>query len=399
MAPKAAASRGAKRTAQQKKDAKAEADVTSEVEAKRPRVEPAVQAVCDVIEGSDLPEACRAMLLACTPAVFETIAAERHEGQQRVMRMIGEVMASAVAKLQANVDAAMRDVAESDAAKDALQASVAEAERLREAAAQVAEARRLDAMRASSDVAEAANRLSEAKEKDRVDGAGAVADQAKLAVLGKLVETINDDSPDVVPTAILGMLESVIPLVTLDASLVKALPDACGKKPSERGTFDKIALVQLEQCAKDEMQKISARLAEAAPAMQERAAAVESAKAAIERALQHQRESSQWADDAQRGMKDAEAGVCQARVAQAAQEPQRRAVMKKHDEAQQIVQCFKAHNVQCFENFLKRERPLEKSEAEPEQVQAAVASSPAAKTAPEAAGETAEPAQIGAGGA
>lgn len=95
---------------------------------KKAKVDPRVASVKQTIESADLPEPCKAMLLAMLPHSLCVPKDLRSDSQSRAVEMINEVYDAIELKLKNTAEKESAKVTEIEASKDSVDAAYTEAE-------------------------------------------------------------------------------------------------------------------------------------------------------------------------------------------------------------------------------------------------------------------------------
>jgi len=320
--------------------------------AKKQKVDPACRGIIEAIEqATDLPEACRKMLLACIPKAFATPNGQRHETQSSMVAMVGEVInevtskleEAAVAEREKVVDIEGRKTQLESALKDAEEQLVAATEEIGTKTAAFAEAA------TATDAAKAARQ--EKQEMQRTGDLAMVTSRVeKIALetvmsanLSVIIEGQSDDAAQ--------HYNELLPFLQggVDESLMSALPSSCGKKAAERGSFDTMVLEQIGTLFKDKLAALAKAVDEAAPAAEERAADVAAAQAALEAASSAQQAAADALNGAKGAEQDAAAAARAAKDALSAHEPEYASATTACDDKATVLENFKLYNVASFE--------------------------------------------------
>jgi len=248
-----------------------------------------LQRVVLAIHGAEqLPPSCRELLATAAEGSLNVVKDNRHASQDKVIGMIGE----ALTELRDAKDAAVSSEAEKLKAAEAQLAALQAAGESAEAAL----AQRTEAVKAAEEkVAHAQGTLLEAS--TALKSAEAAVEQAKQTQSAKEAESAAFDAAAKDHFAVLldgtwseeaqaqQQIECLGPFIAqlhLDESLRTALPAACVKSPSSRGSFDCLVLEQAQKAFADKAAQLRAAAAACAPAVNEVTAASEAARKALE---------------------------------------------------------------------------------------------------------------------
>mmetsp|Transcript_51686 Transcript_51686/g.144428 ORF Transcript_51686/g.144428 Transcript_51686/m.144428 type:complete len:380 (-) Transcript_51686:203-1342(-) len=253
----------------------------------RPPKKPAVDLTekeCELVAATvleaDLPVEVKTMLSKVAPRVLQVYTDIRHPHQASMVRMIGEVMISLTESLEASVAAARAKVDGLDGDKVSRDADVADADKelsgKTEAVKEKADA--LSAASVALDVAKEACKQAETAQKTG-DAAQAAAfakrealgaAESELAKFKEAAASIDDSK------TFLAKLKKI----DVDAGLLAALPGVLRKSPSERATFDALAMGQLDEIFAKSLAEVALAAGDEA-AKGARAEAVEAARTAV----------------------------------------------------------------------------------------------------------------------
>lgn len=336
--------------------------------AKKPRRSPEEEMLHHVIEvirkeAEHLPERCCDMLIATAPGSLGAAQDTRHKSQERVVGMIGSVLA----EIQAAKEAAL---AEEQGKLQAVEAKKSELEGVCEQRDQ-----ELAATAAAATAASEAHEASLAALEEANQALQAVLDaQAEAQTAQEEAESqsqgfdkATQEHQQILEEGAKDVITAVSPFITLlplDDSLKMAWPAASEKGPADRGSFDCLVLQQVQAMFVEKGAALRESLAAMAPAAQERA----SAKAAAESAAAAAGGQVQALEEALAAARGAEAEADAARRA-AVQEvkhllPELRKATKSSNIAQANLEVFTTGPLLCFET-LKSRQTESKEEDEP----------------------------------
>jgi len=254
------------------------------------------------------PESCRAMLMAVASAALKIPKEERHENQNAVIEIMREIFATEkgrwatkVAEANSVVDAATTKRTEKVTEKDAADA---------ELRAQKNEV--CSKMESQASAMEVVQECEEVVQSAHTKHADAHALQQKLikeqehvhAVL-ETVKALKDGSCED-PKELKRNLAAVTSLfkgMAADEGFTKVLPQVLGRKPSERGSFDELALQQLDSYVENHLSSLGSKIEAAGVDVKDHAVEVTAWEAAVELAQEKKCDS----DEALKGAEEKQA--------------------------------------------------------------------------------------------
>jgi len=321
----------------------------------------------DGIEGAikqvqSLSESCREMMLAMAPCAFSTPAAERHQLQAAVVRMVGEVMAEAQGALEHRVEshkASMVDVEQQRAAlgsvrKDKEQDLAARAETVDAKTVALADVTQaFITKRAAAEAATAAQRQGELAQAD----AKAVAEKYEGALSAALLPLIQGTLPPDARAKAYEGLGALLGPLGLDESLVSTLPGSCSKTPEERGTFEKVIMSTLEDSFRKHLADLRAREREAADAVPPLSREAEQAAAIHDRAQEQQLAAAAELCAATAARQTAQAALLEAQGACDRFDDGARDAISTMEDRKAQLEAFVTWNLACFEMLRDKEAP------------------------------------------
>lgn len=316
---------------------------------KRSKLEPIVKA----LEGAELPEDCRAMLISMVPGCLETAADERQELQAMAVSMIDDVFqARQTAMEQAILDAEAKLV-DIEAGRGSLDGNVAKADTELAERVVIVEARKKVLATASQEVVAAKSAAGDAREAQRLSDEEHIkvaGEKSTLeAVLRDHFTPLKEGKWESTCGVHLGALLPVAKRIELDQSLVSAMPSSCSKKPEERGPFDQMVVTQLEELLVQKVAAFVAQLEAAGPQAEERRLTAEAAQKNADEAKERQQQAASEVFSAQASQREQSAALDAAKAAVQNFEPTLRAATEAIEQAKASLEEFRSCNLVCFE--------------------------------------------------
>jgi len=311
---------------------------------KKARADPKLTSVKQTLEGSDLPDAVKSMLVAMLPHSLAVDAIQRNAHQIRVVDMIGEVYEAQETKLKQVADLARDEVVALANSKETLGSDVQDAEARHSQASDVVESKKPVLAACFSSASERKTALAAEEEAQRIgDASGLAVEQehdALKAAVDNHLKVLREGSWETGSAK--QHLDILLPLATkwTDESLVTALPSTCVKAASERSAFDNMVLDQLELALKSRLEKLAADVEAEAPAKASRSAAVLAAQQVVQEAVDAQMKASNEVSSALSSQKEALAALEKARAAITTFEPALKRANETADEAQAEMELF-----------------------------------------------------------
>jgi hypothetical protein len=290
-----------KRTAGSKSSAAKRAKVTlTPLEKHTTTVMSALENEETVVPG---PASCRAMLVTAVPAALKVPKDERHENQYAVIRMVREIFDNEKARWESRV-------ADSNNALENATATRAENMGVKDAADAELKTQK-DEVKAKL---EAQSKAQEVVDDCKDEHAASIkllkkADTKK----DKLVKTQSEDLSleDTFnrlkegvyenPKEVKSHISAVIALIEglgAEEALTKSLPQVLRRKPEERGSFDEMALQQVDVYMSNHLTSLSSKIEDAVKIVDEQTVAVTAWEAAVEVAEDKKSESDAALDAA-----------------------------------------------------------------------------------------------------
>jgi len=319
------------------------------------RADPKLTSVRKMLEGSDLPDAVKSMLVAMLPHSLAVDATQRNDHQNRVVEMMGEVYDAQETKMKQAADLAREQVVALENSKDTLESDVQESEARHSQAGEVLESKKpvLACCFGTASAAKTAHAADEEAQRAG-DAAGLAVEQEhgglKVAV-DEHLKVLREGSWETGSAK--QHLDILLPLATkwTDESLVTALPSTCIKSASERSSFDNMVLDQLELSLKARLEKLAAEIEAEAPAKTGRSAAVAVAQQTVQQAVDAQMKASDDVASALSAQKEALAALEKAKTALTTFKPALKKANEAADEAQAEMEIFHDSRVSCFDGL------------------------------------------------
>lgn len=326
---------------------------------KKVDADPMLGGVFEALGSADLPEACRAMLLALAPGCFETPVEERQEPQAVAASMIGNVITSQFGTLEKAVQDEDAHLQQAEAALASSQVMMLQAEAELAEKRGKAESAKLALEGVSQELMVAKESLAAARrEMQAGEDKVAEARNEKKAVVDALQDhfaPLRDGAWETGQgkTHIAVVLD-LAKRLQLELSLVTAMPSSCTKRPSERGPFDQMVVSKLEELLREKARAFQGRLDAAAPEAFERLALVEAAQRGADAAAERQQQAADVLSSALGRQKQQEADLEDARSAVRTSECRRRSAAERREQRDKARKAFHSRSVVCFESLRDR---------------------------------------------
>jgi len=354
MAPK----KGAKRT-QEAAQVSAEVEQAKKLQAvlrKRGVNKDTYSGVVEAINhplAGDLNADTRKMLVATLAQGLCAPPGEREEVQEISIRMLNQVIDSIMSQMQAEIDTATESFDSVESRKAQMEQEVAKADAaLEEASTEVSE-RKNKLAESTKEVMDAKDALAqlEAAQKD-ADAQHQQFREDKETIEATIAtdfQVLRDGEADAEQAKQhYEKLAALVGKLTLDASLLTALPTCMVKKPSERGSFDAMVVATLEEGLKGKVAKLTESIEEGEPDAAARLQAAEAANQALEAKKQAQQELANALNTASE-LKEQRAKDKQAATAVLSNyEPEVQAASQAKIQKKTQLQGFKDWNHACF---------------------------------------------------
>jgi chromosome segregation ATPase len=327
--------------------------------AKVAKVDPAMQAVIDVIDGAeDLPLGCKQMLLAMLPGSLCVTKDARTAAQDRVVEMIGELVDTQKSSLQAAADAEDSKFAEIEASKIELEQIVVKAEGVLQETTEVLVSKQTAAQEAKQTSKNAAASLKEATTAEASAEEAVTKIEAERKQLQDALDTHLSSlcAEDFEPESALGHRDAVMESITnsteaFESALLLTLPEALMKLPAQRGDFDKMAIDTLKKNLGGHLERLGANLENARAAKDERAAVVKAATEQMNAAQDLELAGATALCEAEEKNKGAATALQAAKDARQQYEPTLASATAERDGKQSALKSFEEHNAFSFKTL------------------------------------------------
>jgi hypothetical protein len=341
------------------KASKRAADSSSGNAAKVAKVDPAVQAVIDIIDGAEgLPSGCKQMLLAMLPASLCVTKDARTPLQDRMVEMVSEIMDAQRTSLQAAADAEVSKFTEIEASKVELERGVAEAETLLQDAREALISTQTAAKEAKQASKNAAANLRETQtaETSAEEAATKIEAERKQFQDALDIHLTNLCAEDFQPESALGHRDAVMKSLTnstesFESALLLTLPEALLKPPQDRGDFDKMAIDTLKKNLGECLERFGTNLEVARAAKAERTVAVDAATQQLTAAQDLELAGATTMCEAEERAKVAATALQTAKGARQNFEPTLATATSERDAKQAALKTFEEHNAFSFKSL------------------------------------------------
>jgi len=321
---------------------------------------PTYKAVVEALEHPLLvvPEDCRAMLMTVAPKSLCVPADERHEMQAQCVEMIGEAIREVQTRMQEAVAAEQAEVVKVENTKCELLGKLQQAKVVLTQKQEALETSKHVLADASGTVLSAKATLTSAHdEKSSFDAScvqirsdkerfeGVISNDLKKLREGTWEEGESKKHFDA--------LAALFGKFALEESLLAVLPGALMKKPTERGSFDLMAVTQLDESIQAKLLELTSAVEQQAPQAQERDAAVASAQKNHDEASEEQKKAASAMGVAQEEEQTAIAAVTDAEAALANGEVEFQKVAEVRDQKKNELEVFQ-YSIGCFDQLKDR---------------------------------------------
>lgn len=263
----------------------------------------AVGTALSVAEG--YPEQVIQMFAATLEHSLLVPAPDRHESQNAVISMIGEVLASEQTRFRDQAAAMSITIAEADSSKVLREKAVAETAAAATAAGEALEASKAALKEAIANVATAQAALTEAKATQKTGDADLTKAGDRKAQLESCFTGPYEAAKQGADASALKAVLDTGKAFGFEAQLLTSAEAALAKAPAERGGFDGLVMEQMEQEFAKQIAALAATLSEGAAGMAERASKVEAAEKSVETATSHKELSKEGVDASQKALSEA----------------------------------------------------------------------------------------------
>lgn len=235
------------------------------------------------------PASCREMLIDIAPASLKSPADERHDNQIAVIAMLKQASEAEHIRRQAHVDELQKSV---DGASDERTVKVTakqEAEANLKTHKDETEIKKKSLENAEEVVAESKDHLKkyiQAHSKAMAAHNELLEDQKNvLEVQQESFKSLKEGSCFENPKDVkkhLGLLTALLKGIDVEVALLKSLPGALGHEPSERGSFDEVAIKQVEEKLDAHIAELEEKIAAAQKTVREEDGACIASEAVID---------------------------------------------------------------------------------------------------------------------
>lgn len=318
------------------------------------------KAIVEALEHSHLvvSDDCRKMLVTMVAKSLCVAADERHELQVQCVDMIGDAIQQVKVKMQEVMDSEQATVTTFEGGKADLERKLQEAKDVLDQDRAKLEAASKILSDASEAVLSAKATLGSKQEDQKAADAGFAQFKADKEAFDNVLENdlkkLRDGTwEDGQAKKHFDGLATLFGKFTLEDSLQAVLPGSLMKKPDERGSFDLMAVTQLEQSMQGKLSELNAALAQHGPQVQEREAVVAQAQKSYDDAVAAQKDAAGALSVAQETEKNAIAAVRAAESALASGEAELKKVAEVRDQKHFELEAFQYH-IGCFDQLKER---------------------------------------------
>jgi len=253
---------------------------------KKPKL---VVGVMDAISAAEnISQECRQMLVAGCPGSLGEYADSRHEHQELVVSLIGQVLEESKKSLEAKLAEREANVSQFDANQTKLAAACEEATEALQTMKQQAKQSETDLGKATS-ATEAARRLLRDKQAAvELLATKSTRERGRLEEVFLHLRAAQAGQADAKHSHALADMATEL---GLDESLCMVLPKTCAKSPDERGEFDNLVLSELEKTLQERIFNVAEDGVAEKTADAQRKQAVADASVAAEKAATAQAET------------------------------------------------------------------------------------------------------------
>jgi len=330
---------------------------------------PALDAVADgIFQVEGLNDHCRKMLLTAMPTSLAISADERHRSQSMLVDMIGEALQSVEASLQVAADVEASRVVAIESSKPSLDEDLTSKKAALTAAAQLCESNTVKLADAAKILVTAKSILSEKLEAQGT--CDAVLSRAKDSKdeVDTAIEThwkvISEGQSEEAQKQHYKVLMPLLSMLSLEDSLVTALPGTCAKLKANRGAFDFMALEQLEAILMGKAAELAKVFEEGPSSAQAHVAAVEEARREVEAAGERQKQMGEALDSSVMSRRGVEFHAEAAHVALVSHEVGCQKAIEARDAKANALKHFQEYNMASF-NMLKSKSSKQPAEVTP----------------------------------
>jgi chromosome segregation ATPase len=290
------------------KNKRTAAPVAAKEDAKKPRVDPKLAPVTSAISKvENMPEKCKEMLIAMfAPSLKVGPSSERHEIQTAALGMIEETLQQEKARMQERVSASEEKLANLNSIKTEKDGEQAAAEAVLAARKEQEQTQKTLLADATTAQRSAEQTLAAALEAQKQGDTTFEANKQEKEVLDKAFIEHYKTPMDADEGPHFGSLQPLLGKLTLDESLLSALPSSCVKLKDQRGSFDIVVLSELEKAFSTKIAELASLLEAEEPAAADRKAKYEAAESDYVQKKDAQKEAVSAYEAAQKAVKEAE---------------------------------------------------------------------------------------------
>jgi hypothetical protein len=308
------------------------------------------------------------MLIGTLPGSLLAPANLRYEVQHLAVKLVGDILDSILVDLEVASGSAQAEAAATESAAEALRAAVCESEAALASAIEEVTSRSVELDAAAVKTIDAEKVLTERQNEQRKFDPGLVEvtlyrDRLEMAANTSLRALQSGECSEKEARQILKGFLPLVKTLDLEESLMKALPTACAKKPSQRGKFDLLVIQQLEGVFTEKVATMSQEIQKREKACQSIADKVNDARQVRTAAQEAQKAASVRLVEAKKKQSSAGSAVEASRKAIADSRPSRSAASYAAKMQNTSVKDFRD---KCLDPFVRlREKSSEDSTALP----------------------------------
>jgi len=242
-------------------------------------VDPAFATVSDAIMGAEqLPDRVRAMLVEMMPFSLKFASDERHELQSMAVDMLDKALTAKKDALTATAVETEGNLAGLKASEANLGTNVTDSEAALAAQKDVVEAKTNAQADAHGDHNFCSNMLSTKRTEQKTGEKKFVEMQKDETAISAAFKEHFPPMEEGESKAHYKKLEPFLKKLSLEATLLTALPSCCSKTKEQRGSFDLLVLVELDKAFKAQIAALGAAVVAEGPAAAERTNATDAAE-------------------------------------------------------------------------------------------------------------------------
>jgi chromosome segregation ATPase len=284
--------------------------------AKKPKLDPALASVADVVKNAEhLPERCRSLLVDLLPFSLAVTADVRSESQTAVVAMMEETLMAVKSQMEGEVNAQKEKqqsidttMVESTREVDEASAAVNSQRETVEAATSALD----DATKAMKDSEQVLTAKQEAQKSGDEKLTTTRDNKNALEAAFKehfQIPTEKAEAPNY------GGFESFLHQLVIEESLLTALPGTCAKDKASRGNFDEVVLTEFEKAMTSKIASLNEIVETEIPASADREEQVKRATAELDAKKEEQTQADQALVAAKKEMSEREAALDKANAA------------------------------------------------------------------------------------